>query len=124
MSLRVIIGTFLKYSTNENQQMGFQLLALLCIDGHPSSRFCCRFIENKDTQEKPNDHHMRHRYVQWNLHIADIFGTNFDVHCREVSAVWRCHPLFYCILDENICPLFGGVRCAEVSVIGGSTVRA
>ena len=24
--------------------------------------------------------------------------------------------------DSNICPLFGGVRCREVSVDGGSTV--
>ena len=40
----------------------------------------------------------------------------------------RC-PLYGCVIlcftvfwDENICPLFGGVRCAEVSVNGGSTV--
>ena len=24
--------------------------------------------------------------------------------------------------DSNICPLFGGVRCIEISVDGGSTV--
>ena len=29
-----------------------------------------------------------------------------------------CHSVFW---DENICPLFGGVRCIEVSVNGGST---
>ena len=45
-----------------------------------------------------------------------------------MSVVER-HPLyggvilcFTVFLDENICPLFGGVRCAEVSVNGGSTV--
>ena len=30
-----------------------------------------------------------------------------------------CHSVFW---DENICPLFGGVRCIEVSVNGDSTV--
>ena len=54
--------------------------------------------------------------LQWNLHIADIFGTNFDVRCRELSAVSRCHPLFYCILGRKYlsvfrrCSLCRGVR--------------
>ena len=45
-----------------------------------------------------------------------------------MSVVKRCPlyggviPCFTVFWDENICPLFGGVRCAEVSVNGGSTV--
>ena len=35
------------------------------------------------------------------------------------GGVTFCHSVFW---DENICPLFGGVRCIEVSVSGGSTV--
>ena len=45
-----------------------------------------------------------------------------------MSVVERC-PLYGGVIlcftvcwDENICPLFGGVRCAEMSVNGGSTV--
>ena len=35
------------------------------------------------------------------------------------GGVTFCHSVFW---DENICPLFGGVRYIEVSVNGGSTV--
>ena len=39
--------------------------------------------------------------------------------CPLYGGVILCFTVFW---DENICPLFGGVRCAEVSVNGGSTV--
>ena len=45
-----------------------------------------------------------------------------------MSVVERCPlyggviPCFTVLWDENICPLFGGVCCSEVSVNGGSTV--
>ena len=39
--------------------------------------------------------------------------------CPLYGGVTFCHSVFW---DENICPLFGGVRCIEVSVNGGSTV--
>ena len=39
--------------------------------------------------------------------------------CPLYGGVILCFTLFW---DENICPLFGGVRCAEVSVNGGSSV--
>ena len=45
-----------------------------------------------------------------------------------MSVVERC-PLYVGVIlcftvlwDENICPLFGDVRCAEVSVNGGLSV--
>ena len=47
--------------------------------------------------------------TQWSLHITNTFGINFIVHYEEVSAVWGYHLLLYCIWDENVCPLFGGV---------------
>ena len=39
--------------------------------------------------------------------------------CALYGGVILCFTVFW---DENICPLFEGVRCAEVSVNGGSTV--
>ena len=39
----------------------------------------------------------------------DTSVTNAIVRCREIFAVWRCHPFSYCMLNENICPLFEGV---------------
>ena len=38
--------------------------------------------------------------------------------CPLYGGVILCFTVFW---DENICPLFGGVRCAKVSVNGGST---
>ena len=63
-----------------------------------------------------------HIKVQWNLHITDTSRTNFSSvveRCPLYGGVTFCHSVFW---DENICPLFGGVRCIEVSVNGGSTV--
>ena len=39
--------------------------------------------------------------------------------CPLHGGVTFCDSVFW---DDNICPLFGGVRCIEVSVNGGSTV--
>ena len=39
--------------------------------------------------------------------------------CPLYGGVILCFTVFW---DENICPLFGSVRCAEVSVNGGSIV--
>ena len=39
--------------------------------------------------------------------------------CPLYGGVTFCHSVFW---DENICPLFGGVRCIEMSVNGDSTV--
>ena len=39
--------------------------------------------------------------------------------CPLYGGVILCFTIFW---DENICPLFGGVRCSEVSVNGGSTI--
>ena len=41
--------------------------------------------------------------------------------CPQYGGVILC---FTVIWNENICPLFGGVRCAEVSVNKGSTVHS
>ena len=38
--------------------------------------------------------------------------------CPLYGGVILCFTVFW---DENNCPLFGGVRCTEVSVNGGST---
>ena len=59
--------------------------------------------------------------VQCNLHVAETCSTTVIFRRREVSPVWRS-SFSYCIWDENICPLFGGVRCIEVSVDGFSAV--
>ena len=58
--------------------------------------------------------------IQWNLYAADTCLTDVTVYCREVSPVRRCHLLSHYILEENICPMFVGVFCIEVSVNGGS----
>ena len=58
--------------------------------------------------------------LHWNLHIADIFETNFDVRRRERcplhGGIIICHTVFW---DKNICSLLGGVRCIKVFVNGG-----
>ena len=48
--------------------------------------------------------------------------TTVFVRCREVSTVWRCRPFPYCIQNQKIYLLFGGVRCIEASVKCHSTV--
>ena len=54
--------------------------------------------------------------------MTDTRGTHIIVHRREVSAVWSFHLLIYSILGQQDFPLFGSVRCIEVSVSGGFTV--
>ena len=49
--------------------------------------------------------------VQWSLHITDIFGTNFIVRCREVSAVRGdifCKIIFGYMYVVRRCPMY---RC-------------
>ena len=49
--------------------------------------------------------------LQGNFHIADSFGTNAIVRCREVSAVGKCH-YFHTVFGTEIF-----VHCLEVSVV-------